>query len=517
MPKKRRQQVVVQRQMTRGQLSHHQRDLRQQRMLYYGMGGVAALVLLILGYVGVNEWVIKPAQANAALQTVVATVNNTDISRAEYNKVRSFSLFNQINTYVYYQNLGINTGQDLTTQITQLQAQLGTVGTDPVDQSTLESIADGVLMDQKAGDVGVKITDADVQAEAVKNFEPQPTPIPGPTDTVTPTPATIPPTATSTPPTPVPTLTPTATHTRTPGPSPTQTTTPTVTNTPLPVPGAQLTATVQYQQFITSIKKGPTPSAGDPFCGYGCPGLTEQEYLQWIVRPQLLQTKITDALKASAPTTQEEVHAAHILFGINSTAYPQYTHTDTESLQLAQTTLARLKAGEDFSKLAAELSDDTSNKDSGGDLGWFAPTEKGGSMVQAFSDAAFKLTTPGQLSDPVKTEFGYHIIKLIERGQQPMDATALQNAQSQAFTNWLNDQRAKNKYLILGVQPTPIPPTTVALPTEPPLPAVTNPPITGTVTLPTATTAPLTGTLVLPTTTTAAATSPITTTGTITK
>jgi len=68
--------------------------------------------------------------------------------------------------------------------------------------------------------------------------------------------------------------------------------------------------------------------------------------------------------------------------------------------------LERLKKGESFANLARELSVDRGSGKKGGDLGLFGR----GVMVKAFEDAAFKLNK-GEVSQPVKTEFGYHIIK----------------------------------------------------------------------------------------------------------
>ena len=95
-----------------------------------------------------------------------------------------------------------------------------------------------------------------------------------------------------------------------------------------------------------------------------------------------------EAAKNQKPET--EFHAHHIL-----------VPTEEE----AKKALARIKSGEDFAKVADEMSKDPGSK--GGDLGWFTKDR----MVPEFADAAAKLQ-PGQLSEPVKSQFGWHIIKL---------------------------------------------------------------------------------------------------------
>ncbi|PWB84272.1 MAG: peptidylprolyl isomerase [Methylocystaceae bacterium] len=98
-----------------------------------------------------------------------------------------------------------------------------------------------------------------------------------------------------------------------------------------------------------------------------------------------------EAAKNQKP--EVEVHAHHIL-----------VPTEDE----AKAAQKRVKGGEDFSKVATELSKDQGSK--GGDLGWFTKDR----MVPEFAEAAFKLE-PGQISDPVKSQFGWHVIKLDEK------------------------------------------------------------------------------------------------------
>lgn len=93
--------------------------------------------------------------------------------------------------------------------------------------------------------------------------------------------------------------------------------------------------------------------------------------------------------------TAEQVKASHIL---------------VEDEATAKKVKDKLAGGEDFSALAKEYSTDTTTKEQGGDLGFFGK----GEMVAEFEEAAFSLK-PNEISEPVKTEYGYHIIKLVEK------------------------------------------------------------------------------------------------------
>lgn len=99
----------------------------------------------------------------------------------------------------------------------------------------------------------------------------------------------------------------------------------------------------------------------------------------------------------------ERISAAHILLRTDE-------RSDAEAKGLAQEVHERILAGEDFAALAKQYSEDGS-ADNGGDLGFFGA----GKMAPPFEQAAFSLENPGDISELVKTRFGYHIIMLNER------------------------------------------------------------------------------------------------------
>lgn len=89
-------------------------------------------------------------------------------------------------------------------------------------------------------------------------------------------------------------------------------------------------------------------------------------------------------------------------------------NTGPESLQKAKDLLTQLRAGASFEDLAKANSTDSGSGSRGGDLGFFAA----GQMVRPFDDAVNKLVKPGDLSEPVESQFGYHIIRLEERREK---------------------------------------------------------------------------------------------------
>jgi len=130
-------------------------------------------------------------------------------------------------------------------------------------------------------------------------------------------------------------------------------------------------------------------------------------------------------------TTPEQVRASHILLKTEG-------KTDADVKAKAEAILKQAKAGADFADLAKKNSEDESNAKNGGDLDYFGR----GRMVPEFDQAVFAMQ-PGQISDLVKTQYGYHIIKLVDKKsaatrtlaevrQQLTDQLAYERAQAQA-------------------------------------------------------------------------------------
>jgi peptidyl-prolyl cis-trans isomerase D len=127
----------------------------------------------------------------------------------------------------------------------------------------------------------------------------------------------------------------------------------------------------------------------------------DQQRQKVVVPPADVQRFYNDNIQQYQ--TPEQVRASHIL--LNTAGKDEATVK-----KQADDLLAKVKAGADFAALAKQYSEDTASKVNGGDLDFFSR----GRMVPEFEDAAFKLE-PGQVSDVVKSQFGFHIIKVTEK------------------------------------------------------------------------------------------------------
>lgn len=135
--------------------------------------------------------------------------------------------------------------------------------------------------------------------------------------------------------------------------------------------------------------------------------IVAQTYIRQTVEPLITEDKIKAKYDESVKQfkTEDEVRARHILIKVRPDAD---TKAKADAEAKAKAILKEVQGGADFAKLAAEKSDDDGSAKQGGDLGYFPR----GEMVKPFADAAFSMKK-GQVSDKlVKTDFGYHIIKV---------------------------------------------------------------------------------------------------------
>jgi peptidyl-prolyl cis-trans isomerase C len=164
---------------------------------------------------------------------------------------------------------------------------------------------------------------------------------------------------------------------------------------------------------------------------------------------------------------EKEVHARHIL--IRAAAGDEKASKAAE--EKVKAIIVRLKKGEDFAKVAGEITEDPSGKANGGDLGYFTKTQ----MVPEFAEVAFKLEK-GQISDPVKTQFGWHVIKVEDKRTKPapkfedVKAQIEQYVTRKAQAELITKLRAEAKIEKMYKTEPPAPPAAPAAPAAPATP-----------------------------------------------
>ncbi|MBO2010495.1 peptidylprolyl isomerase [Hymenobacter negativus] len=131
-------------------------------------------------------------------------------------------------------------------------------------------------------------------------------------------------------------------------------------------------------------------------------------YRQQLAQPYLTEKSVTDQLVREAYDRMgQEVNASHILIRVAPDATPQDTLTAYQKIEKIR---QQALSGTDFGQLARTESEDPSAKENGGKLGYFTSMQ----MVYPFETAAYK-TPVGQVSQPVRTRFGYHLIKVNDK------------------------------------------------------------------------------------------------------
>jgi parvulin-like peptidyl-prolyl isomerase len=394
---------------TKKHLARLERERILRRRILFGSGALLITIVGLLVYGVLNEYVLK-------LRQPVARVGNEVISTRDFQMRVRFARRQLISTYLNaLQTMQLFAGDENTqmlfqNQLNKLKIQLD----DPssLGMDVLNEMIEDLLIRQEAKRRGITVSpeEVDQALQAAFGYFPEGRPTP------TQIPTTIPTSTLSA--TQLALVTPTATQTLSPSPTPVEdeiaTATATVILSPTPTSVAPPTATPYTFEAFQENYQGVLKELQDTL------DISEAD-LRAIFESQVYREKLGQALTADLPRVQEQVWARHILVSDEKTA---------------RQVLDRLRNGEDWTQLAAEYSTDTSNKDRGGDLGWFAL----GTMLPEFEKVAFNLEI-GEISEPVQTQFGWHIIQVLGHEERPLSAMEYEQLRQQKFTEWLNKAR----------------------------------------------------------------------------
>jgi len=430
---------------TKKHIAREKREQKQTRIIIIltAVVGIAVVGLVLFGTI--SQFIVRP-------RTAVAAVGDKDITVREFEKQVQYTrtqLLNQVFTYYsYYQQFPdfgtsfLQTAQSIASNLMQ---------PDSLGRDVLDEMVNDIIIREQAAERGITVSEDEID-EAVYDafgFYPNGTHTPTVTATIasTPTysetllsllPSTSTPTATEEP-TETPEVTSTATEetstdvepteegaadnnnseteeapaeTETPEVSPTVTLTPTITQTPTP--------------YTTEIFAEDVKDFNDLYDIYNF----DLSDLREIFEVQLLRQKLLEQVTQDLEPIKEEVRARHIL---------------VDSEETALEVLALLENGEDFADLAAAYSTDESNKDQGGDLGWFDRD----TMVAEFAEVAFSLDE-GEISDPVETSFGYHIIQVLGKRESQVPPDEFAQDKEDFFNEWLSDKREERDDIVIN-------------------------------------------------------------------
>ena len=394
-------------------LSRHERDLIAQRYIIIGAAIFGIALLAVLGWALYDYNVVQPAQP-------VARVGTEQISSSEYQRAIRYTRFLQLDTLRRYRELQ-RESPDLAAYVEQQAQQIvdsmSSANAQSFGQQVLSNLIDDKLIRQEAARRGLTASPEEIQARLENNFGYYPDGRPSATPTATDLPAEfltyVPPTLnpttvagwTPTPTiTPTQTLTPTATATAGPSPTPMPTLTPFPTSTPLSTEDYG----TQVAGFTGDLKRDA--------------GLSDAD-LRYFIESDILRTKLSESLGAEVPATEEQVHARHILVADQATAQQLYD---------------MLQVGIDWDMLAAQYGTDASST-RGGDLGWFGHYS---GFDTTFVAKAYE-TQVGTVSQPFQTQFGWHLVQVLERAERPLTASQVSQARDSKLQTWLSEQQAK--------------------------------------------------------------------------
>jgi hypothetical protein len=424
--------------VTKKHLARQQRERLQNRYILFTSIAVIIIVVGLIGYGVVQQYILTPQQP-------VAKVGSKSITTKQFQTFARYERVQWIQQYQYYQQLEsfFGSNQSSLSYIQQLESQIDAqLAPTTLGQNTIDYLVANQIIQQEADKRGITVTKAEVDQylQDYMRYYPNGTPttaatsIPVPTSTLNPTQiALVPPTATALPtstetPTPIITVTqevasPTPTIVLTP-------TAPVATGTPQPTPTAYTLSLYEknVQQYLTDINKIASLSEAD---------------LRWVLTMQLLRQKVYDAITADISRQQDQVWARHIVVS---------DQTQSQSIY------GRLVKGEIFETVATEVYSGTTNTI---DLGWF-----GKGKLDTNAENAVWAMQIGQLSEPIQTTSGWEIYQVLGHEVRTLTDSELDTLKQTDFQNWIDEQKIAGNVQTFDIWKTRVPTSPTIPPTQ---------------------------------------------------
>jgi peptidyl-prolyl cis-trans isomerase D len=430
-------------------LARVEREELQRRYIIISTVAVFSIVIVLAAFGLVTEGIIKPRKP-------IANVNGTEITTKDFQSLVRYQRYLMVNeymsTYQFIQNIGDpNYVSYFQSYLLQIQNDLEP---EAIGLNTINQMVDNVLIRDEAEKLGIQVSREEVEKriqEAIFQYYLDGTPTPAPTSIILPTPTLSGLQMTLVPPTPTAVVTATnevitdttevVTEVEA---TPTEIAvegaiepTPTVIQ-PTPTIYTEKAFNTNYDDFMSSIKTYARVS---------------EDTIYYFFESTILQERVSELLITDIAPEEEKLWARHILF----------QDTETGETQ-ANEFLSRVEAGEDFNTVAEELTttamaenpDDVKVRYE--DLGWFGE----GQMVAPFEAAAKELSV-GEISQPVQTSFGWHVIQLLGRDIEPRDQASIDQLRQEGFQNWLESKRMESS---IDISPEWI----LSVPTDPAIP-----------------------------------------------
>lgn len=444
MPGKENNENLHPRSLNKANKARREKELGEMKWLKISAIIIGAIVIAVIIFGVLYEFVYKPNKS-------LAKVNNGKITVSNFQEAVRYQRSNLINNYNYmaqlYNSFGMTMDESTKNSYeTQLSAEYsGFMG-----NQVLNSLVDQKVLDFGAKEAGFSVSEEEVnqRMESLYGYYPNGTPTISPTDepfantptiseaqleilryTATPKPTDI---------------ISDISNLDEVGPSepsgiitsePTIEITPAATEETMDVSSPAELTDASAATSEPTVEIDPTPSVipteytedmyhqhvDDQFASNT---YFSKEFFTKQIYYELLKDKVTASLTEGISAEAEMVWARHILVA---------------TADEAQSVIDRYNAGEDWTALAAELSSDTSTKDNAGDLGWFMR----GSMVEAFDKAAFEQEVGTISQAPVETSYGFHVIQIIAHEVRPMTSTDRENAISNVYNTWLAAAKEK--------------------------------------------------------------------------